>query len=68
MIDLETVKQIQQASVAERIEIVELILQSLKRDIRTKFTGEKPKFKVRQFNLGKEVQVDRDMVYTERSV
>ncbi len=71
MIDLKTVEQIQQASVAECIQIIELILQSLKHDVKINRTGEKPKFKpfrVRQFNLGQEVQVNRDMVYAERGV
>ncbi|HEY83851.1 MAG TPA: hypothetical protein G4N96_01880 [Chloroflexi bacterium] len=69
MIDLKVVKQIQQTSIAERIQIVEYVLQSLKRDIKTETTDEKPEFKsfnVRQVNLGKDVQVDRDIVYAER--
>ena len=71
MINLKTIEQIQQASVAERIQIIELILQSLKYDMQINLAGEKSKFKlftVRQFNLGKEVRVNRDVVYAERGV
>ena len=71
MIDLKTVEQIQQASVAERIQIIELILQSLKHDMKINLASEKPKFKpfkVHQFNLGEDVQVNRDMVYAERGL
>jgi len=71
VINLKTIEQIQQASVAERIQIIELILQSLKYDMQINLTGEKSKFKlftVRQFNLGKEVRVNRDVVYAERGV
>lgn len=71
MIEREAVKQIQHASVAERIHIIELILQSLKQDMnRTVITG-KPQFKtfrVRPFNLGTDIHVDRDTMYAERSL
>ncbi len=68
MIDPETLKQIQQASVAERIQLIELILQSLKQDMAAHPASEKPsfkQFKARQFNLGREVQVDRNLIYAE---
>lgn len=68
MIDLQ---QIQQASVAERLQLMEFILQSLKQDLHTDLKQEnhqaKP-FKVRQFSLGQDVQVDRDKIYAERSM
>lgn len=63
MIDLKTVEQIQQASVAERIQLIELILESLKHDMKIKSTAEKPPptlFRVRQFNLGQEVEVNHE--------
>ncbi|NIW43283.1 MAG: hypothetical protein GWN30_00460 [Gammaproteobacteria bacterium] len=63
MIDLKTEEQIQQASMAERIQLIKLILKSLKRDMKIKSTAEKPPstlFRVRQFNLGQEVEVDRE--------
>ncbi len=63
------VKQIQQASVAERIQIIELILVSLKQDMSAKSASDKPApkpFKVPQFNLGQEVQVSREVIYGER--
>ena len=70
MIDLEAVKQIKQASVEERIQIIDLILESLKNDIKPEFKIEKPQFrhfKIRKFSLGQEVHVDRDELYSERS-
>ncbi len=66
---MEIIEQIQYKTVQERISIIELILQSLKRDMNfiqpvTKKTR-KP-FRVRKFNLGQEVHVDRDLIYYER--
>ena len=56
MIDLETVNQIKKVSVEKRIQIIELILQSLKSDIKPE--SEKlqfKRFKIRKFSLGQEV-------------
>ncbi|NIM16822.1 MAG: hypothetical protein GTO45_32965 [Candidatus Aminicenantes bacterium] len=70
MIDIQTVNQIKQSSIAERIQVIEIILQSLKNDIKqapVKLNGKKFKpFKVRTFSLGGEVHVDRDELYSER--
>ena len=71
MIDSNTVNQIKQASMAERIWVMEIIFQSLKNDIKkeqgnaTKTSKSKP-FKVRKFSLGEEVHVDRDELYSDR--
>lgn len=70
MVDL---AQIRQVPVAERIRMIELILQSLKQDMRLNFARDKPiithkPFKVQQFDLGQEVHVDRDMIYAERGL
>ncbi len=71
MINQETVKQIKQAPVSDRIQLIEIIVKSLKNDIKTVSNKRKPKselFKVRKFNLGQEIQVDRDMIYSERNI
>ncbi len=71
MIDQETVKQIQQASVTERIQLIELILESLKHDMATQPAGEKlsfKRFKAPQFNLGREVHGDRELIYAARGI
>ena len=71
MIDPKALRQIQQAPIAERLHIIELILQSLKHDINTKRTIKQSTYKsftVRHFSLGGEVHVDRDLLYAERSV
>jgi hypothetical protein len=71
MIDLKTVRQIKNAPVEERIQIIEFILQSLKNDIRSKFENENAnykKFKIRKFSLGEEVHVDRDELYSKRGL
>ena len=70
MINAKTIKQIKHASIPERIHIVEEILHSLKQDIirgiaPTKGGQSKP-FRVRQFNLGTDIHVDRDILYAER--
>jgi len=69
MIDNKTVNQVIQATVNERIRFIEIILQSLKKEIKEEKVRRerKPKrFKVRQFGLGGEVSVDRDELYNER--
>ena len=69
MIDNKTVNQVIRATVNERIRFIELILQSLKKEIKEEkvHRERKPKrFKVRQFGLGGEVLVDRDELYSER--
>ena len=71
MIDPKTVVQIKQASLEERIQIIELILQSLKKDLRTEPEVGKSQFKpfkVRKFSLGEEVHVNRDKLYSERGL
>ncbi len=71
MIDSNTVRQIKQSPIAERIRIMEIIFQSLKNDIKKaqenadKSPKRKP-FKVRTFSLGEEVHVDRDELYSDR--
>ena len=70
MIDLKTVEQIKQAPVEERLHIIELIFQSLKKDIKQRFKIKQRKFKpfkVRRFSLGQEVHIDREELYSERS-
>jgi hypothetical protein len=71
MIAQETLTQIQHAPIVERIQVIEVILQSLKQDITQTETSEKPQykpFKVRQFNLGTDIIVDRDAIYRERGL
>ncbi len=65
MINKEILNQLQKTSIQERIRIIEIILQSLKQDIKTATGGSarhKP-FKIKKFDLGKEVHVDRDAIY-----
>ncbi len=69
MIDQKTIEQLIKIPIEERLQIIELILQSLKRDIGQKSNNKKTKFKtfkVRKFSLGQEVHVDRDELYSER--
>ena len=71
MIDRQTVNQIMQLSIVERIRIMEIIFQSLKNDIKKETVSESRKsktkpFKVRKFSLGEEVHVDRDELYLDR--
>lgn len=66
MLNLQTVQQIQQVSITERIHLIELILQSVKHDIKLKNLEKNKKFVIRKFSLGKEVDVDRDELYAER--
>ena len=68
MIKQETVEQIQYTSISDRIQLIEMILQSLKHDIQAtthEQTQSRP-FKIRTFNLGQSVHVDRELIYAER--
>ncbi len=74
MIDMNTIRQIQAAPVADRIRLIELILQSLKGDLDDKEiagvvteTGHRP-FAVHRFNLGEDIHVDRDDIHADRLV
>ncbi len=72
MIDNKTVDKIKNSPIEEKIQIIEILLQSLKNDIKNKttitITDEKKskQFKVRKFSLGEEVDVNRDEIYSER--
>ena len=70
MIDFSTVDRIKKTPIEERIQIIELILQSLKNDIKTKNTGKIKfkQFKIHKFSLGEEVHVNRDEIYSERGI
>ncbi len=70
MIAQKTLTQIQHAPLVERIQVIEVILQSLKQDIQPTVRREHPQkkvFKVRRFHLGQEVHCHRDEIYAERS-
>ena len=71
MVDSNTVRNIKNAPIEERIQIIEAILQSLKNDIQPKLKTENVDynhFKIRKFSLGEEVHVDRDELYSERGL
>lgn len=60
---------LQQLEAAE-LDQIEMLLQSLKKDIPQQEPVTKPKkpFKVRTFNLGLDIQVDRDQLYLQRGL
>ncbi len=69
MIPREMLKHIQNAPIADRLQVIEVILQSLKLDIEPTLrrdAAKKKTFKVRRFHLGQEVHCDRDEIYAER--
>lgn len=64
----EAVQQLQVLPLAERIQVIELLLQSLKDEITHDESAQvvrKP-FRVRTFDLGTDIQVDRDEMYADR--
>lgn len=65
MIDTETLHQLKTASIEERIQTIELILQSVKDDLHRPKLSSKP-FKVRQISLGEDIQVNRAEIYGEQ--
>lgn len=64
----EAVQQIQQAPLSYRIQVMELLLQSLKAEITQNQSLQKTYkiFRVRTFNLGREIDLDRESMYAER--
>jgi hypothetical protein len=64
----ETVKELEKAPIGYRIQVMELLLQSLKAEVLlNKPLPQAPQpFQVRTFNLGADVLVDRDLLYAER--
>ncbi len=70
MIAKETVQQLQDAPLADRIQVIEALLQSLKYDIahhKPRQVAPKP-FTVRTFNLGTDIHLDREEMYAERGL
>jgi hypothetical protein len=70
MIVQETVQQLQQASLEVRIQVMEMLLESLKHDIAiTENRQMRPvPFRVRTFDLGRDISLDRDEMYAERGL
>lgn len=70
MISHETIQQLQHAPVAERIQLIEILLQSLKHDIVHPKRQDKSRapFRVRTFNLGTDISLDREEMYAERGL
>ena len=69
MLDPRTVSMIKKSSIEERLQIIEIILQSLRNEIKSRDKTQKQKmkpFKVRKFSLGEEVHSERDEIYSER--
>ncbi len=68
MLTQATLTQIQNAPISERIRLIELLLESLKHDLDTEGNGHKlhTTFKLRTFDLGQDIEVDRDAIYSER--
>jgi hypothetical protein len=71
MIDSKTINQIKESSIEERIKVIELILETFKEEVKLDSGVEKSRFKqfrVHEFSLGKEVDVDREQMYLERGL
>lgn len=66
MVDLDTLKQLQQAPLEERIKLIELLLQSVKKELK-KDSKIHHTFRVRSFSLGSDINVNREELYNERN-
>jgi hypothetical protein len=66
----EAIQTLQNTPLEDRIQIIELLLQSLKEDISSKGTKAKTlePFKIRTFNLGGDIRMDREEMYLERGL
>jgi hypothetical protein len=70
MIAQETLQQLKHAPLADRIQVIEALLESLKHDIaQTKYSQipHEP-FRVRTFDLGSDMSIDREEMYAERGL
>ena len=70
MIAQEMIKQLQNAPLADRIQVIEVLLESLKHDIvsaEPRQTNPAP-FRIRTFDLGRDISIDRDEMYAERGM
>ncbi len=70
MIAQEMLKQLQHAPLFERLHVIEVLLQSVKQEIKPQEPPKPPQkpFIIRQFNLGSDVIFDRDVIYRERGL
>lgn len=72
MINPDYLENIQKATIAERIQALELILQSLKNDIKNNAkppsSTARKQFRVRKFDLGEDIHVNREIIYADRGV
>lgn len=64
----EAVQQLQYTSLSYRIQVIELLLQSLKEETAQGGIVEVPRklFRVQTFDLGADVTVDREEMYADR--
>lgn len=64
----EAVHQLQEAPLPERLHAIEMLLASLKNELFQHASAQEPRrpFRVRPFDLGADIQVDRDEIYAER--
>lgn len=64
----ETVQQLQYTPLTYRIQVIELLLQSLKDEIAQNEAMSAPRkpFRVQTFNLGADVTIDREEMYADR--
>ena len=64
----ETVQQLQHAPLTYRIQVMELLLHSLKAEIgqNESFSITYKPFRVRTFSLGADIDIDREEMYAER--
>lgn len=67
MVESHNLRQLEKAPIEERIKIIEWLLQSVKNDLKR---SSKPQqsFKVRSFSLGSDITVNREEIYSERTV
>lgn len=71
MINSQYVDDILHSSIAERIRVIEILFESLKCDLekeqeKIRKQSKLKSFKIRKFNLGQEVYIDRDELYADR--
>ncbi|MEM7331473.1 MAG: hypothetical protein AAF490_05210 [Chloroflexota bacterium] len=66
----EAIQTLQNAPLEDRTQIIELLLQYLKEDISSENRKEQKHepFNIRTFNLGNDIQLDREEMFLERGL
>lgn len=70
MIEQKIMERVEHAPLEERLRVIEQVMASIRRDMRSESPRNAPHqpFRVRTLSLGQDVEVDRDRIHGERGM